>query len=120
MQVSTEKLTNSLTTMRKSNIQVTNTNNLVTCPDTQVNGNVKFQYSNTTTINASLGTGSGNGARSAIWAHYITMLKTEGVRGMYRGIVPELLKVCPMVGITFCTYEVCVIGLFYIGFELYF
>jgi solute carrier family 25 phosphate transporter 23/24/25/41 len=31
--------------------------------------------------------------------------RNEGVRGFYRGIVPELLKVCPMIAITFCTYE---------------
>lgn len=32
--------------------------------------------------------------------------RTEGMAGIYRGIVPELLKVTPMVGITFCAYEV--------------
>mmetsp|Transcript_24540 Transcript_24540/g.22295 ORF Transcript_24540/g.22295 Transcript_24540/m.22295 type:complete len:351 (+) Transcript_24540:38-1090(+) len=31
--------------------------------------------------------------------------KAQGVRGFYRGIVPELLKVTPTVGITFCVYE---------------
>lgn len=33
------------------------------------------------------------------------LYQTEGVAGFYRGIVPELLKVCPMVAITFCSYE---------------
>ena len=32
-------------------------------------------------------------------------LKGDGFRGLYRGIVPELLKVTPMVSITFCVYE---------------
>lgn len=35
----------------------------------------------------------------------VKLLKIEGIRGMYRGILPEILKVTPMVGITFCTYE---------------
>ena len=33
------------------------------------------------------------------------MLKGDGYRGLYRGIVPEILKVTPMVSITFCVYE---------------
>jgi hypothetical protein len=31
--------------------------------------------------------------------------RNEGMKGFYRGIVPELLKVCPMIAVTFCTYE---------------
>jgi len=34
-----------------------------------------------------------------------TILKHEGPRGLYRGLLPELLKVTPMVGCTFTTYE---------------
>jgi hypothetical protein len=33
------------------------------------------------------------------------ILRTEGIQGLYRGIAPELLKVVPMVGVTFLTYE---------------
>jgi solute carrier family 25 (mitochondrial phosphate transporter), member 23/24/25/41 len=33
------------------------------------------------------------------------VLKGDGYRGLYRGIVPEILKVTPMVSITFCVYE---------------
>jgi solute carrier family 25 phosphate transporter 23/24/25/41 len=33
------------------------------------------------------------------------ILRNEGVRGLYRGILPELLKVIPMVSVTFSTYE---------------
>ncbi|CAN0144959.1 unnamed protein product, partial [Phaeothamnion confervicola] len=29
----------------------------------------------------------------------------EGARGLYRGLAPELLKVCPMICLTFGTYE---------------
>ena len=35
----------------------------------------------------------------------LKVLKGDGYRGLYRGIVPELLKVTPMVTITFCVYE---------------
>lgn len=34
------------------------------------------------------------------------IFRTEGVRGFYRGLAPELLKVCPMVAIMYCSYEV--------------
>lgn len=34
------------------------------------------------------------------------IMKTEGVIGFYRGIIPELLKVCPQVAIMFCAYEI--------------
>ena len=34
------------------------------------------------------------------------ILKDEGTRGLYRGIVPELLKVVPFVGTMFGVYEV--------------
>ena len=35
----------------------------------------------------------------------VGIVKKEGAKGLYRGIIPELLKVTPMVGITFCAYE---------------
>lgn len=35
----------------------------------------------------------------------VRILRAEGLRGLYRGILPELLKVVPMVSITFMTYE---------------
>jgi len=34
-----------------------------------------------------------------------TIVKTEGVRGLYKGILPNLLKVAPSVAIAFVTYE---------------
>ena len=30
-------------------------------------------------------------------AHVVQILRSEGVRGFYRGILPEMLKVAPMV-----------------------
>lgn len=36
------------------------------------------------------------------------IVKAEGPFGLYRGILPELLKVTPMVGVTFMVYEACV------------
>lgn len=38
-------------------------------------------------------------------AEIYKVLKIDGIRGLYRGIVPELLKVIPMVSITFMVYE---------------
>lgn len=34
-----------------------------------------------------------------------TVLRHEGLRGFYAGIVPEYIKVAPGVAITYCTYE---------------
>jgi len=39
------------------------------------------------------------------WSELRAIVRNEGVRGLYRGLVPELLKVTPMVGCTFTTYE---------------
>jgi hypothetical protein len=39
------------------------------------------------------------------WNELQTILKNEGWRGLYRGLAPELLKVTPMEGCTFTTYE---------------
>ena len=33
------------------------------------------------------------------------IIRTEGLRGLYRGIMPEYYKVVPSVGIVFMTYE---------------
>lgn len=33
------------------------------------------------------------------------IIRTEGFRGLYRGILPEYYKVVPSVGIVFMTYE---------------
>lgn len=37
--------------------------------------------------------------------HVRHILQRDGLRGFYRGITPEILKVCPTVAIMFCTYE---------------
>ncbi|GAB5029772.1 mitochondrial carrier family [Nannochloropsis oceanica] len=39
------------------------------------------------------------------WNELRTIVRNEGATGLYRGLVPELLKVTPMVGCTFTTYE---------------
>ena len=33
------------------------------------------------------------------------IIRTEGLRGLYRGILPEYYKVVPSLGIVFMTYE---------------
>jgi solute carrier family 25 (mitochondrial phosphate transporter), member 23/24/25/41 len=43
--------------------------------------------------------------RFCINSELFKVLKGDGYRGLYRGIVPEILKVTPMVSITFCVYE---------------
>ena len=47
--------------------------------------------------------GGSNGAL----AQLVLMIRAEGIRGLYRGILPEVLKITPMVSITFCMYEFC-------------
>merc|ERR1711957_30047 len=43
--------------------------------------------------------------RSGGLATFIGIAKKDGIRGLYRGIAPELLKVVPMVGTMFLVYE---------------
>lgn len=44
------------------------------------------------------------GNRGLIY-HTQSVYVNDGIRGFYRGLTPELLKVCPMVALTFCSYE---------------
>jgi hypothetical protein len=37
--------------------------------------------------------------------HGRAILAQDGIKGFYRGILPEILKVCPMVAVTFCSFE---------------
>ncbi|KAG8994460.1 hypothetical protein FRB94_013122 [Tulasnella sp. JGI-2019a] len=39
------------------------------------------------------------------WDAIFTIVRTEGVRGMYRGLWPNLLKVAPSIATSFFTYE---------------
>ncbi|KAE9338907.1 hypothetical protein PF008_g11825 [Phytophthora fragariae] len=45
------------------------------------------------------------GIRPTSWGIASELFQTQGVRGFYRGLTPELMKVVPMVGITFGTFE---------------
>ncbi|GFP81738.1 mitochondrial substrate carrier family protein b [Phtheirospermum japonicum] len=52
--------------------------------------------------------GAGGRARvykTGIFGTLRHIIRTEGLRGLYRGIVPEYYKVVPSVGIVFMTYE---------------
>eukprot|EP00250_Pteridium_aquilinum_P008690 c18137_g1_i1 orf=439-1545(+) len=49
--------------------------------------------------------GKAEGERRSVLRRFIQISKTQGWRGLYRGIVPEYLKVVPSVGIVFMTYE---------------
>lgn len=41
------------------------------------------------------------------WRAGITIIKAEGVRGVYRGLVPAILQVTPLTGINFMVYNKC-------------
>eukprot|EP00613_Pedinella_sp_CCMP2098_P083577 CAMPEP_0171994010 /NCGR_PEP_ID=MMETSP0993-20121228/278739_1 /TAXON_ID=483369 /ORGANISM="non described non described, Strain CCMP2098" /LENGTH=460 /DNA_ID=CAMNT_0012647079 /DNA_START=84 /DNA_END=1466 /DNA_ORIENTATION=+ len=49
------------------------------------------------------GVGGGGGGRAVAEVRQIVRL--EGVRGLYRGLPSEICKIVPMVGTTFCVYE---------------
>lgn len=52
--------------------------------------------------------GAGGRARvynTGLFGAFGRIIQTEGVRGLYRGILPEYYKVVPSVGIVFMTYE---------------
>ncbi|MQL73701.1 hypothetical protein Taro_006062 [Colocasia esculenta] len=40
-----------------------------------------------------------------LFATFGQIIRTEGIRGLYRGILPEYFKVIPSIGIVFLTYE---------------
>ncbi|KAI9732386.1 MAG: hypothetical protein M1834_001594 [Cirrosporium novae-zelandiae] len=42
---------------------------------------------------------------TGIWDVTVKTIKKEGIRGLFRGITPNLLKVAPAVSITYVTYE---------------
>lgn len=43
--------------------------------------------------------------KTGVFGAFKHIIRTEGVRGLYRGILPEYYKVVPSVGIVFMTYE---------------
>jgi solute carrier family 25 phosphate transporter 23/24/25/41 len=49
--------------------------------------------------------GTSSVQKSTITGTIRDILQREGLRGFYRGIAPEYLKVVPSVGIAFMTYE---------------
>lgn len=44
---------------------------------------------------------------SGTWDAARTMVRKEGVRGLYKGMIPNYLKVAPAISISFVTYEWC-------------
>ena len=49
---------------------------------------------------------TGTGQPRSLAAYEIRdIMRSDGLRGFYRGIAPELLKVTPMVAVTFSVYE---------------
>ncbi|PKA56144.1 Mitochondrial adenine nucleotide transporter ADNT1 [Apostasia shenzhenica] len=43
--------------------------------------------------------------KTGVWGTFRHIFRSEGFRGLYRGILPEYYKVVPSIGITFMTYE---------------
>lgn len=43
--------------------------------------------------------------KSGLFGTFRHIFRSEGLRGLYRGIMPEYYKVVPSVGIVFMTYE---------------
>ena len=43
--------------------------------------------------------------KSGLFGTFVHIVRSEGLRGLYRGILPEYYKVVPSVGIVFTTYE---------------
>jgi solute carrier family 25 phosphate transporter 23/24/25/41 len=46
-----------------------------------------------------------HGKSTSMVAVFKAVVKSEGVRGLYRGIVPNFMKVAPAVSISYVVYE---------------
>jgi len=46
---------------------------------------------------------------------FTTIFQQEGIRGLYKGMIPNLLKVAPSIAIAFVTYETVKKYLYFIG-----
>ena len=68
--------------------------------------NSKNNKNSSSTINKKLDETKSTSAKFCVNSELFKVLKGDGIRGLYRGIIPELLKVTPMVTITFCVYEI--------------
>ena len=63
--------------------------------------------SSSSTVTGSVTASSGRKAQPrGMLSHMQNIYRQGGMKGFYRGIVPELLKVCPMVALTFSSYEI--------------
>ena len=41
------------------------------------------------------------------WHAVQCVMAEEGIRGFYKGMIPNYLKVAPAIGVSFVTYEAC-------------
>lgn len=46
-----------------------------------------------------------NGMPGSMIDHFRNIMRTDGPRGLYRGIAPNILKVAPAVSISYVVYE---------------
>jgi hypothetical protein len=49
--------------------------------------------------------GRANVYKTGLFGTFTHIVRTEGYKGLYRGILPEYCKVVPSVGLIFMTYE---------------
>jgi solute carrier family 25 phosphate transporter 23/24/25/41 len=54
---------------------------------------------------------------SSIWDAVRTIMKEEGIRGLYKGIVPNLLKVAPSMASSWLAFEMVRDSLIGLGVE---
>jgi hypothetical protein len=45
------------------------------------------------------------GGYASSWDCFVKILKTQGVRGLYRGMAPRFVRVCLEIGLHFTLYE---------------
>jgi solute carrier family 25 phosphate transporter 23/24/25/41 len=44
---------------------------------------------------------------NSTWDALKKLVAQEGIKGLYKGMVPNYLKVAPAIGVSFVTYEAC-------------
>ena len=53
-----------------------------------------------------VGAGAGKGKEKGAIQMFSHIIKQKGVSGLYRGVTAELVKIAPMIGVMFASYEV--------------
>ena len=59
----------------------------------------------TTNTKTTISPQSGRAIVPSAASDIMRVLRSGGVRGLYRGLIPEIIKITPMISITFSVYE---------------